>query len=167
MKTIHERENVILNRILKVQGQEVAILKEYIEELEMKVKRSDVRLRGFEQDQNTLLPLHHPPPVKRAPTPPFPPKLPPHLAVQGGQKEPEAPVASVSVERQILPLPVSRRAARKRNPQPVTVEALQAQADKLGLCLIGKQAWLVVMLGKKLYILYLLLLLQLNSYLLD
>ena len=63
-------ENVILNRILKVQGQEVAILKEYIEELEMKVKRRDVRLRGFEQDQNALLPLHHPPPVKRAPTPP-------------------------------------------------------------------------------------------------
>ena len=132
---------MILNRILKVQGQEVAILKEYIEELEMKVKRRDVRLRGFEQDQNVLLPLHHPPPVKRAPTPPFPPKLPPHLAAQGGQREPEPPVPSGSVERQILPIPATRRNIQKKKPpQPLTVGALQAQADKLGLCLIGKQA---------------------------
>ena len=132
---------MILNRILKVKGQEVSILKEYIEELDIKVKRRDVRLRGFKQDQNSLLPLHHPPPVKRAPTPPFPPKLPTHLAVQGGQREPEAPVASGSVERQILPLPASRRSIKKRTtPQPLTVGALQAQAGKLGLCLIGKQA---------------------------
>ena len=128
---------MIVNRILKVQGQEVAILKEYIQELELKVQRRDVRLRAFEQDQQALIPLpHH---TKRLPTPPNLQKPPSEVEEE---EELPAPMATVPAARPVKPLPGNKAKGKKSvNPGPtLSLEAVQAQAARLGFNLTGKKA---------------------------
>ena len=99
---------MIVNRILKVQGQEVAILKEYIHELELKVQRRDVRLRAFEQDQKALIPLpHH---TERLPTPPNLQK--PPSEVEEEEELPD-PVATVPAARPVKPCQGTKPRARR------------------------------------------------------
>ena len=111
------------------------MLKDYILDLELKLKRRDVRLRALDQDQQGLIPL---PQVKRLPTPPILHKSPSEVEEE---EELPAPVVEVPVPRPVKPFPGNKAKSKKNNPGPtLSLEAVQAQAARLGFSLTGKMS---------------------------